>query len=128
MHTTKILLVCMGNICRSPTAESVLRHLAQKSALKSTIEIDSAGTSAYHVGEPPDLRAQTAAQERGIDISQLRARIIRIEDFAYYDYILAMDWHNYHQLRHLCPAEFVNKIGLFMDYAPELKCKEVKFL
>lgn len=121
MRTIKILFICTGNICRSPTAEGVLRHLITQAGLESTIEIDSAGTSAYHVGEAPDPRSQAAAKARNIDISQLQARAISIEDFNYYDYILAMDEYNYYHLRKLCPAELVTKIGLFMDYAPALK-------
>jgi len=125
MPTTKILFVCTGNICRSPTAEGVMRHLVQNANLEPMIEIDSAGTSSYHVGEAPDERSQAAAMNRGIDISKLRARTVKIEDFAYYDYILAVDKENYAILQKSCPKAYANKLGLLMDYAPQLKQREV---
>lgn len=91
---TKVLFVCMGNICRSPTAEGVFRKMIRDAGLESSVKIDSAGTHAYHVGEPPDIRAQQAARKRGYEIGDLRARQITQDDFREFDLILAMDWEN----------------------------------
>ncbi len=121
----KVLFVCMGNICRSPTAHGVFRHLVVEAGLATRIEIDSAGTHAYHTGEPPDERARETARARGIDIGDLRARRAGPEDFVYFDYILAMDQDNYHSLSRICPQGMERKIGLFMDYAPEFRVREV---
>jgi protein-tyrosine phosphatase len=121
----KVLFVCMGNICRSPTAEGVFAKLVYDAGLVDVIEIDSAGTHAYHVGEPPDARAQRSALHRGIDISLLRARRARSEDFEYFDYVLAMDEDNYQHLLQICPVEHQEKLQLFLDYAPHLEYREV---
>src|SRR5688500_5852428 len=99
----RILFCCMGNICRSPTAEGVFRHVLATQAPDLQVEIDSAGTHDYHVGAPPDRRAIVAAKRRGIDLSQLRARIVVAEDFAAYDLILAMDEENLQELRRRAP-------------------------
>ncbi len=115
----------MGNICRSPTAHGVFRNLVQSEGLSDRIDIDSAGTHAYHVGEPPDGRAQQTAIGRGVDLSDLRARKAVKADFEHYDYILAMDQDNYHSLSALCPDGMQRKIGLFLDYAPGLNTREV---
>ncbi len=120
-----VLFICMGNICRSPTAHGVFRNLVQSEGLGDFINIDSAGTHAYHVGEPPDGRAQQTAIGRGVDLSDLRARKAVEEDFAHYDYILVMDQDNYHSLSAICPGGMEWKIGLFLDYAPNLKTREV---
>jgi protein-tyrosine phosphatase len=121
----KVLFVCMGNICRSPTAHGVFRHLVAQAGLAARIEIDSAGTHAYHEGEPPDNRAQATALSRGIDIRDLRARRAATEDFEYFDYVLAMDQDNYQSLSRICPSGMERKLFLFMDYAPELRVREV---
>jgi protein-tyrosine phosphatase len=121
----KVLFVCMGNICRSPTAHGVFRHLVRQAGLDALIEIDSAGTHAYHVGEPPDERALETARSRGVDIGDLRARRAEAEDFLYYDYILAMDQDNYRSLSRICPKGMKEKLMLFMDFAPELRRREV---
>ncbi|GAB4180869.1 MAG: low molecular weight protein-tyrosine-phosphatase [Rhodocyclaceae bacterium] len=113
----KVLLVCMGNICRSPSAEGVLRHYLALSGLAKRVFIDSAGTYGYHVGAPPDARAQKAAIRRGIDISRLRARPVEPEDFERFDMILAMDRDNLEDLRRLCPPHHQEKIELFMRYS-----------
>jgi len=117
MDTTRILFVCMGNICRSPTAEGVLRNMAAEAGLQQYILIDSAGTHDYHVGEAPDPRAQSAARKRGYDLSRLRARKIEIEDFSRFDMILGMDFNNLEILQTLCPAEHKYKVGLLMAYS-----------
>jgi protein-tyrosine phosphatase len=115
----------MGNICRSPTAHGVFRHLVRESGLEALIEIDSAGTHAYHVGEPPDRRARETARSRGIDIGDLRARRAEPEDFHYFDYVLAMDQDNYHSLARICPGGLESKLALFLDFAPDLRRREV---
>jgi protein-tyrosine phosphatase len=123
----KVLFVCMGNICRSPTAHGVFRRLVEEAGLADQIEIDSAGTHAYHVGEPPDSRAQETARRRGIDLSDLRARRATSEDFAFYDYVLAMDQENYHALSAICPEGqgLEKRLTLLMDYAPQARMREV---
>ena len=121
----KVLFVCMGNICRSPTAHGVFRYLVAEAGFEARIEIDSAGTHGYHVGEPPDERATETALARGVDIGDLRARRAEPEDFLYYDYILAMDQDNYHSLARICPRGMERKLLLLMDYAPDLRRREV---
>lgn len=125
MEKTKVLFVCMGNICRSPTAEGVFRHLLTERRLESFFEVDSAGTHAYHVGEAPDLRAQRAARERGVELKDLRARKVVFGDFDDYDHILAMDGDNLQILEAACPPQHRHKLKLFLDYAPHLKQREV---
>jgi low molecular weight protein-tyrosine phosphatase len=115
----------MGNICRSPTAEGVFRKLVTDAGLSGTIEIDSAGTHAYHVGEPPDTRAQETARRRGIDISSLRGRRATCEDIQGFDYVLVMDRENYEDLLEICPAGYEQKIRLFLEYAPQRPEREV---
>ncbi len=124
-NRVKILFVCMGNICRSPTAHGVFRHLVREAGLEHRIEIDSAGTHAYHLGEPPDRRSCETARERGVDIGDLRARRARSQDFLDFDYVLAMDEDNYRNLAELCPSGMEEKLKLFMDFAPELQVREV---
>jgi len=125
MEKIRVLFVCMGNICRSPTAHGVFRALVHANKLESAIEIDSAGTHAYHTGEPPDRRAQQAASLRGIDLSDLRARAVCNKDFNKYDYILAMDEANYMALQTSCPEDIQHKIRLFLSFAPQLNRREV---
>jgi protein-tyrosine phosphatase len=115
----------MGNICRSPTAEGVFTDLVIKNRLLERFHIDSAGTHAYHVGDAPDLRAQAAARQRGVELGRLRARKISSADFAEFDHILVMDDENYASVEQACPPEYKHKIRYFLEYAPELKCREV---
>jgi protein-tyrosine phosphatase len=117
----------MGNICRSPTAHGVFRKRVEEAGLNDRIEIDSAGTHAYHEGEPPDRRAQETALRRGIDMADLRARRARAEDFDYFDYILAMDQDNYHSLSAICPEGrgLERRLMLLMDFAPRMRMREV---
>lgn len=115
----------MGNICRSPTAHGVFRQLVIEEQLTDFIEIDSAGTHAYHVGNPPDSRAQQTARSRGIDLSDLTARQVKSHDFELFDYVLAMDHDNFHGLRAICPAGKEDRLHMFLDFAPALKVKEV---
>ncbi|MCG8434079.1 MAG: low molecular weight phosphotyrosine protein phosphatase [Gammaproteobacteria bacterium] len=114
---TKVLFVCMGNICRSPTAEGVFRQLVQTEMPELVVKIDSAGTHAYHTGEPPDKRSQRAARLRGIDLSDIRARRVHEGDFVEFDYVLAMDESNFADLHVMCPAEYRSKLRLFMEFA-----------
>ena len=107
----------MGNICRSPTAEGVFRHMAAEAGIADSIEIDSAGTHAYHVNEPPDRRAQAAAERRGIAMSDIRARRVQAEDFDRFDYIIAMDRDNLALLTEWADAEHHDKIQLFLEYS-----------
>lgn len=120
----KILLVCLGNICRSPMAEGILRDMIAKDGLDWST--DSAGTGDYHVGEQPDQRAMKAMRDRGIDISDLRARQLRASDFEEFDLLLAMDGSNLQNMRAVAPnAELAMKAKLIMDYAPEHALREV---
>jgi protein-tyrosine phosphatase len=120
-----VLFVCLGNICRSPTAEGVLRHLAASEAPALELDIDSAGTADYHIGAPPDTRSQRAALERGIDISGLRARQVTLEDFQRFDLILAMDRENLRELEALQPRGSRASLKLFLEYAPQLNLRDV---
>ena len=114
-----ILFVCMGNICRSPTAEGVFRHLVQQEGHAGWITTDSAGTHAYHIDEQPDHRAQQTALSRGIDLSDLRARKAITNDFHEFDYVLAMDDDNYQLLENICPVGLENKLSLFLNFSKE---------
>ncbi|MBK8971558.1 MAG: low molecular weight phosphotyrosine protein phosphatase [Hahellaceae bacterium] len=114
----RILFVCLGNICRSPTAEGVFRQKVAQAGLTSRIEVDSAGTSAWHIGSAPDPRSCEAAQRRGYDLSSLRARQVSPpEDFEQFDLILAMDRENLVNLQRICPADQLSKVKLFLDFA-----------
>ena len=114
----KVLFVCTGNICRSPTAEGVFRHLADRAGLGTLVTADSAGTHGYHVGEPPDPRTQRAALARGVDLSALRARKVTDADFTRFDHILAMDHGHLAQLRRIAPPGATAALRLFLDDAP----------
>jgi protein-tyrosine phosphatase len=113
----RILFVCLGNICRSPTAEGALRRLCAAEAPELDIEVDSAGTGDYHLGKPPDSRSRRAAAARGIDLSPLRARQVERQDFARFDLILAMDRHNLRALRALRPPGSRARLELFLEFA-----------
>ena len=113
----KVLFVCMGNICRSPTAEGVFRHQVNGAGLTEQIFIDSAGTHAYHVGNPPDTRSQGAALKRGVDLSTQRARRVTEDDFSSFDYVIAMDESNKDDLLAICPAGYEERVQLFLDFA-----------
>jgi protein-tyrosine phosphatase len=115
-----ILFVCMGNICRSPTAEGVFRRTIAAEALDIALNIDSAGTHAYHIGKPPDPRALRAAETRGVDLTRKRARQVTVEDFARFDLVLAMDELNRATLLELCPPEHRDRVRLFLEFAPQL--------
>ena len=121
----KVLFVCMGNICRSPTAEGVFRHVVEQAGLSDRIEIDSAGTHAYHIGEQPDRRSQAVALTRGYDLSSQQARKVKQQDFDEYHYVLAMDNDNYANLSAICSADFAEKLQLFLAYGENISESEV---
>ena len=114
-----VLFVCTGNICRSPTAHGVFRALVAREGLSETIAVDSAGTQGYHIGEPPDSRSRAAALRRGIDIGDLRARQVKPADFDAFDLILAMDEGHQRQLARWCPPSRLDRLRMFMGFAPD---------
>ena len=115
----KILFVCLGNICRSPTAEGVFRKLLAEEGANLAVEVDSAGTQGYHVGEPPDPRSQAAAAARGVDISKQRARKLSSSDFESFDLILAMDESNLADLHAHCDPSHRNRVRLFLEFSED---------
>ena len=122
---TRILMVCLGNICRSPLAQGVMEQRLRKTGLFRRVTVDSAGTQGYHLGESPDPRAVEAAARRGYDISGQRARRIRDGDFQSFDYILAMDQDNLQQLMAHCPGAELSRIKLLMEFAPGPDGREI---
>ena len=116
----RVLMVCMGNICRSPTAEAVLRHKLAQAGLDDKVQVDSAGTRAFHVGSPPDVRSQKHARQRGYDLSKQRARKVQASDFAQFDLLVAMDWDNLSELEQACPdlGALQHKLRRMMEFAP----------
>ncbi len=116
-QTTSVLFVCMGNICRSPTAEGVFRYYVEQAEVSQQLQIDSAGTHAYHVGEPPDRRARAAAERRGMSLDNIYARRVRTEDFERFDYIIAMDEDNLARLQDESPEEHRSKLHLFLEFS-----------
>ncbi len=121
----KVLFVCLGNICRSPTAEGVFRAVVEREQACFITTIDSAGTADYHVGDPPDARTRAAARERGYDLSDLRARAVQPEDFHEFDFILAMDRANLATLQGMAPSGHRARLALLLDYAPQAGSVEV---
>lgn len=111
----KVLFVCLGNICRSPSAQAVFTQKVQHAGLEDCIEIDSAGTAAYHIGKAPDARAMAAAKARGYSMEQLRARQVKVDDFHHFDYILAMDFANQGDLQELQPNDSRAHLSLMLD-------------
>lgn len=121
----QVLFVCTGNICRSPTAEGVLRHLIKTENLEPHVLVDSAGTHDYHVGEQPDQRSVHAAAKRGYDLTDLRARQLVVSDFVEFDYLLAMDRGNWSILDRAAPEEHGEKISMFLDFSRKYAGHEV---
>ena len=121
----KVLFVCTGNICRSPTAEGVFRHLVSERGLADRIQADSAGIGSWHVGDPPDPRSAETALARGVDISDQRARKVRPYDFEEFDLLLAMDSSHRDAMTRACPPELQPRIRMFMDYAPDAGVRDV---
>jgi protein-tyrosine phosphatase len=120
-----VLFVCMGNICRSPTAEAVFRATAERAGIAAQLFIDSAGTGDWHVGQPPDRRAQAAASRRGYDLASLRGRQVAVEDFDRFGWIFAMDADNLQVLEALRPSDYRGHVGLFLDLVPHAPVREV---
>ncbi|WP_227814645.1 low molecular weight protein-tyrosine-phosphatase [Nitrogeniibacter aestuarii] len=121
----RILFVCTGNICRSPTAEAVARHWLRMVGLDGEVQVDSAGIGGYHVGEAPDARSQQFASKRGYDMSKLRARKITADDYAKFDLILAMDQGHYQHMKRKCPDHLSHKLKMFLEYATNVDGREV---
>lgn len=121
----KVLFVCLGNICRSPTADGVFRKLIADAGLDDQVQVDSAGTAGWHIGRAPDARTVAAAKNRGYDLSELRARQVSKMDFFEYDYILAMDNANLGDLKSLKPANYTGHLGLFLAFSEQDKYREV---
>ncbi len=124
-YSVRVLFVCMGNICRSPTAEGVFHRMVREAGLSNEVEIDSAGTHAYHVGASPDARAQQAARRRGYDLSGFLGRQVADQDFVKYDYILAMDRDNLGNLLKRCPESQREKVRLFLEFSQRFAGQEV---
>lgn len=123
--SARILFVCLGNICRSPTAEAVFRALARQRGWDQQLHIDSCGTGGWHAGQAPDPRAVAAAAERGYDLTPLRARQLQWQDFFDFDRILVMDQANLEDVRRAAPLDYSGEIALFLDYAPGQPVREV---
>jgi low molecular weight protein-tyrosine phosphatase len=121
----RVLFVCMGNICRSPTAEGVFRHQVEQAGLSHLIHVDSAGTIDYHAGDAPDRRARVAAARRGYDLSALRARQVTPQDFETFHYLLAMDLDNLAYLHRVSPEEHRPKARLFLEFSSNASVREV---
>lgn len=118
---TKVLFVCMGNICRSPSAEGVFRHMVNDAGLSDVVSVDSAGTHAFHLGEAPDARAVSAARKRGYDMTQREARQVTQEDYREFDLILGMDWENLSAMQQQCPKAYQHKLMLLMRFANDFE-------
>lgn len=125
MSGLSVLFVCLGNICRSPTAEGVLRRKLEQAGLAGRVRVDSAGTGHWHVGEAPDQRSQAAAKRRGYDLSALRARQVSAADFLVFDYVLAMDEDNLAALQRLAPAAERHRARLYLAWLPDGSPREV---
>ena len=125
MKPVKVMFVCLGNICRSPTAHGVFQHFVDKAGLQRSVIVESSGTGSWHIGHPPDPRAARAAADRGYDLSALRAQQVSEEDFLRFDYILAMDRANLTDLQAMQPAAGGSRLSLFLSYAEGLAEDEV---
>lgn len=121
----KVLFVCTGNICRSPTAEGVFRHMVEEAGLGQRVAADSAGTHNYHEGDPPDARSCQAAAVRGFDLSSLRARKVIARDFHDFDLILAMDQGHFAHLAAMKPKDARAELRLYLDFHPNSRTKDV---
>ena len=121
----KVVFVCLGNICRSPTAEGVFRKLVDDAGLSHAIEVDSSGTSNWHVGGPPDQRSTAVAKTRGIDLTPLKSRQAVADDFTHFDYVIAMDRSNQQKLLSMCPPEHENRLRLCLSFAPSVGLTDV---
>jgi len=122
---TRVMFVCLGNICRSPTAHGVFQGLVEQSNLQESIQVDSSGTGGWHIGHPPDRRATLEAKARGYDLSDLRARQVTVDDFHVFDYILAMDRVNLSDLEAMRPAGSKARLALLLSYSDGEEALEV---
>jgi len=122
---TKILFVCLGNICRSPTADGIMQHLIDQQGLSEKLASDSAGTSAYHIGEAPDRRSSAEAKKNGVCLDHLRARQVVVSDFERFDLVIAMDRANEESLIEMAPTNARHKIKMLLDYHPTMKGQDV---
>lgn len=122
---TKVLFVCLGNICRSPTADGIFRELVSNAKLDQKILVDSAGTENWHAGKTPDARTVAAANKRGYDLAVLRARQVQVADFDEFDYVLAMDKSNLADLERIKPSHFTGYLGLFLEFGERGDYREV---
>ncbi|MDA1090535.1 MAG: low molecular weight phosphotyrosine protein phosphatase [Proteobacteria bacterium] len=120
-----VLFVCLGNICRSPTAEGVFRALVEREGLSDQVTVDSAGVGSWHIGSPPDDRAQATAKQRGIDLSKQRGRQAKADDFERFDYVIAMDSQNHGDLARMCPKGGKARLYKFLEFAPQLGLSDV---
>lgn len=125
MDKTKVLFVCLGNICRSPTAEGIFKNKITKKNLENLFEHDSAGTSAYHAGEKADSRSLAKASEKGVDLSFIKSRQLIAEDYYAFDYIFAMDESNYTNIMSEYPDNATSKVEMMLDYLSENDTKDV---
>lgn len=125
MSKISVLFVCLGNICRSPTAHAVFQSMVDSEGLSQHILVDSAGTGDWHLGHAPDQRTTAVAAQRGYDMSELRSRLVEIEDFDQFDYIVAMDNENLRNLEVMRPANYQGQLGLFLDYSQQIEQTEV---
>ena len=125
MGRVRVLFVCLGNICRSPTAQGIFQSMIEEKGLEDRIEIDSAGTGDWHIGRAPDPRAQKHGLEAGYDITSLRARQVQIADFDSFDYLIAMDRQNYADLEHMKPDGFTGHLKLLMDFTNQSEQQDV---
>jgi len=125
MREVRVLFVCLGNICRSPTAHGVMEGLAASGDHGLRIEVDSAGTGAWHIGHPPDDRSQAAARQRGLDLSAQRARRVELEDFHRFHLILAMDEQNLADLEEMRPSDATAELALLLSYAEGVDLRSV---
>ena len=119
MPKVSVLFVCLGNICRSPTAHAVFQCLVDRHGLSSVIQVDGAGTGDWHLGHAPDARSSAEAAKRGYDMSNLRSRLVTVEDFYKFDYVIAMDKSNLGNLKAMCPADFSGQLKLLMDFSSD---------
>lgn len=121
----RVLFVCLGNICRSPTAHGLFLKQLDEAGLSGRVEVDSAGTGHWHIGKAPDARATQAAAARGVDLTSLRARLVSAEDFQTFDYVLAMDHSNLRDLQAMSPDGHKAHLRLFLDFARDSDTEEV---
>jgi protein-tyrosine phosphatase len=121
----KVLFVCMGNICRSPMAHGIFESRINEAGIGHLVQVDSAGTHAYHVGSPPDDRAQRTAMARGVDLSRQRARLLEPEDFERFDLVLVMDEDNLEHALRICPSQYSERVRLLLDFAEGFHDREV---